>query len=50
MIAKFNEDPSSSKRKPDSTIQGTGGRAEKRGRKTGRSKRSRRIRSRKNSE
>ena len=50
MIAKFDEDPSSSKRKPDSMVQGTGGGAEKRGRKTGRSRRSRRIGGRKNFE
>ena len=50
MITKFDEDPSSSKHKPDSTIQGTGEGTEKRGRKTGKSRRSQRMRSRKNSE
>ena len=35
MIAKFDEDPSGSKRKPDSTVQGTDGGAEKRRRKKG---------------
>ena len=50
MIAKFDEDPSGSKRKPDSTVQGTDGGAEKRRRKTSRSRRSRRMRGRKNSE
>ena len=40
MIAKFDEDPSGSKCKPDSTVQGTGGGAEKGGRKTSRSRRS----------
>ena len=50
MIAKFDEDPSGSKHKPDSTVQGPDGGAEKRGRKTGRSRRSRRMGSGKNSE
>ena len=40
MIAKFDEDPSGSKHKLDSTVQGTGGGAEKSERKTSRSRRS----------
>ena len=36
MIAKFDEDPSSSKCKPDSEIEGTGEGTEERRRETGR--------------
>ena len=48
MITIFNEDSSGSQCKPDSTVQGTNEGAEKRRRKTGRSRRSRRIGGRKN--
>ena len=50
MITNFNKNTSSSKCKPDSTVQGTGKRVEKRGWKTGRGRRSQRMESRKNSE
>ena len=50
MIAKFDENPSSSKRKLDSMVQGTSGEVEKRGRKTSESRRSQRMGGRKNFE
>ena len=48
MITIFNEDSSGSQCKLDSTVQGTDGGAEKRRRKTSRSRRSRRMGGRKN--